>query len=177
MWTIGRGSKHDESKNGIWCYGKTKGGEEMVMRKEYATMYALGYLVVGILMIVSMNTTWWAFLTIGLIGIAVLEFMGGSDRRRNGLFMTLFIILGVAILWGSIYQYWVFIATLLIWGAYEIVEERVLYRKSWDAIGTTSMLLGGILVVTGIMGITYESYLAMTFGLLFSIQGLKEWFK
>lgn len=150
----------------------------MVMRKEYGTAYAVGYLLLGLLLILMKESAWWVFLSLGLLGIAMLEYMaGGYDKQRNWLFMLLFVVLGVAILLDSIYQYWVLVITFILWGAYEVVEERVLNNKKWDSIGVTSLLVGGLLVLTGLMGNTYEPYLAMAFGIMFAVQGLKEWFE
>jgi len=149
----------------------------MGMKKEYATAYAVGYFVLGVLILLMKDSAWWVFLSLGLLGIAMLEYMaGGYDGRRNWLFMFIFIALGIAILLDTAHQYWILVGAFIAWGAYEVIEERVLNSEKWDAIGVASLLVGGLLVLTGLMGNTYEPYLAMAFGIMFSIQGLKEWF-
>lgn len=148
----------------------------MAMREKYGTGFALGYLVLGIIIILMKDSAWEVFLAFGLLGIGLLEYTGGEDGNRNWLFMILFFILGVAVLFNSSYQYWVLIFTFIIWGAYEIVEERILNQKRWDLIGVSSLLIGGVLLLTGLMDYTYAGYLAMAFGIMFAVQGLKEWF-
>ncbi len=147
----------------------------MVMRREHETAFALGYVVLGMLLILTKDAGWQVILAFGLFTVALLEYMGGEDGERNWLFIVLFGILGVLILIETGYDYWILVFTFMVWGGYEIIEEKVLNKK-WDAVGVGALLVGVLLLLTGLMGNTYEPYLAMAFGIMCGIQGLKEWF-
>jgi hypothetical protein len=149
----------------------------MVMRRENKTLYALGYVLLGILVILMKDSWWDVILAFGLIGIALAEYMGGSSGERNWLFLTLFAILAVLILIGTAWQYWILVFVFIVWGGYEIVEERIVNDKRWDIMGFAALLVGVMLLVVGLAGNQYEMYFPMVLGVMFAIQGLKAWFE
>ena len=148
----------------------------MVMRREHQTAFALGYVILGFILILTKDAGWEVFLAFGLFAIALLEWTGGEDGERNWLFIILFGILGALILLNTGYQYWILVMAFLVWGGYEVIEERVLNNKQWDTIGVGALLIGGILLLTGLMESTTLAYMALAFGIMFAVQGLKEWF-
>lgn len=149
----------------------------MVMRSEHAKGFAIVYFLLGLLLILTKDYEWELILAFGLLAIALIEFMGGEDNRKNWLFTAIFAVLALVILMGSAYQYWVLVITFIVWGLYEIVEERNLNNTRTDLVGVASVLIGILLLITGVIGNTYENLMALVFGIVFTIQGLKEWFK
>ncbi len=140
--------------------------------------FAVGYLALGIMLIIlaGLESAWAVLLAFGLWGLALIEFMGGEDSDRNYLFLIAFAVLPFGILFVSAYQYWVLISIFLFWGAYEIVEERKIQAGRMDLVGLVSIIIGLALMFTGLLGHTYSAILGIGFGLLFCIQGLKEWY-
>jgi len=149
----------------------------MVVRKNHDSEFAWGYIGLGILILLlaGMTNAWWkVFLAFGLWAIALAEFMGGEDMNRNYLFIILLGVLPFGILFASPYEYWVLVAVFLVWGAYEVIEERNITPTKWDFMGVGSLIIGGILLLMGAIGNTYPEMIGIIMGVVMTLQGLKE---